>query len=216
MQKKQALLSTQIVIFTRYPEAGTTKTRLIPVLGRDRAARLQKKMTEKVVAAATTVTSASMLPLTIHFSGGNVDRMVAWLGHHRFMAQQGRDIGERMAFAFNRCFDEGAEKVVVVGSDIPAIDSNLLQEATELLTPKKVVLGPCLDGGYYLIGFCKSERNALLPALFNNIQWSSPTVAQTSTARISELGLHLLTLPTLRDVDTADDLDHLQGLVELP
>jgi len=107
----------QLIVFTRFPMPGKTKTRLIPHLGADGAARLQREMTEHTVRQARK-TGAK---IEIRYTGGSAGQMCNWLGKDLHYAEQGGgDLGERMAHAFEEAFAGGAERVVLVGSDCPS------------------------------------------------------------------------------------------------
>jgi rSAM/selenodomain-associated transferase 1 len=115
--------------------------------------------------------------------------------------QTGDDLGARMASAFKQALDSGYRSVVVIGTDIPGINGPLLTTAMNSLRDHDVVLGPTVDGGYYLIGL-----RSPLPALFENIPWSTDQVYALTEQRIQALGLSLKILPKLRDLDTVEDL----------
>ena len=108
-----------------------------------------------------------------------------------------------MAAAFAQCFANGYEQVLLLGSDIPGIDGTVLAAANQALTDHDAVLLPTLDGGYGLIGL---HHNRLPPTLFTNIPWSTDRVVTTTLERLSQLGLRAIQLPTLRDIDTIEDL----------
>lgn len=198
----------ELIIFTKYPEPGTTKTRLIPAIGSENAALLQKQMTEKIVTTVASIDPGIHHRSAIYFCGGDEAKMQEWLGNFEFFKQGEGDLGEKMMAAFRQGFENGADQILIVGSDIPEIDNNLLTKAIRSLAKGRVVLGPSHDGGYYLIGFTKNDAPGLFRVVFRDIEWSSPTVFQTTCQRVFELGLDLVTLRTLRDIDTPEDLDH--------
>jgi len=110
--------SERLILFTRYPEPGKTKTRLIPLLGPHGAANLQKQMTEHVLARTTGFVSDRRIDMEVRYEGGNRGLMEEWLGGHISYRSQGRgDIGTRMAQAFSQAFNQGKKQVVIVGSD---------------------------------------------------------------------------------------------------
>lgn len=208
---------THLLLFTRYPEPGTTKTRLIPTLGKQQAALLQKRMTEKIVESVQTlllkaVDERSDLDLSIYFNNGTVEEMYAWLGNYSYKVQQGKNLGEKMENAFRDCFVDGATQTIIFGSDIPGIDSQILDTAIKTVSDDNVVIGPCLDGGYYLLGFTQDNASRLYPELFTNMNWSTNSVFETTKERIHKLGLNPTTLAPLRDIDTAADLDYAREL----
>ncbi|SDP46073.1 TIGR04282 family arsenosugar biosynthesis glycosyltransferase [Desulforhopalus singaporensis] len=205
----------QLIIFTRYPEPGTTKTRLIPAIGKRQAAQLQQRMTERIVAEAAKCRSRLQLPPAIHFSGGSERRMRKWLGPHLFIRQQGHDLGRKMQYGFEASFQSGAECAVLVGSDIPAVTHAILLEALGKVENNTVVIGPAADGGYYLLGFCAHDKDALYPLLFADMKWSTGELYARTTERLVRAGFAICSLEMLRDVDTTGDLDFArqQGLL---
>ena len=130
------------------------------------------------------------VPETDMWSTGGFDRTV----------QEGDDLGQRMEKAIRDAFANGAERVVIIGSDCPGITSDLLVEAFAALQESDVVLGPATDGGYYLLGMRQLE-----PQFFRNIAWSTDSVAEVTRKRARDQGLSLTELPTLSDVDYLED-----------
>ena len=200
----------RLVLFTRYPQAGTTKTRLIPVLGAEGAAELQRRMSERVVSQInefSKLNSAASYSIEIRFEGGSEALMRAWLGAgFDYRLQGDGDIGLRMAHAFRDGFADGCQTVAVVGSDIPRLSSDLIRRAFENLESRNLVLGPAGDGGYYLIGLHSDVSNRTIPRLFDGIPWGTANVLPRTLKRVGELGLTCTLLDTLDDVDRPEDL----------
>ncbi len=195
-----------LIIFTRYPEPGTTKTRLIPILGEEGAARLQKNLTENVVAEYDRMHGCDTF-LLVHYSGGSERLMQEWLGSEYFYRSQPQgDLGTRMAESFREGMLAGAEHILLVGSDIPLLNSQIMLEGFEALQKGEVVLGPSRDGGFYAIGCCRQDAGALLPGLFSGIEWSTSTVFTTIMNRLVTAGRKPVLLPTLSDIDSPEDL----------
>ena len=197
----------KLIVFTRYPQAGVTKTRLIPVLGPQGAADLQRRMTAHVMTQAQILAETRMVEIEVRFEGGSEDRMQAWLGiacDYRFQGEG--DIGGRMRRALAHAFHEGAERGVLIGSDIPDIRSDLLQAAFDHLQTVDMVLGPATDGGYYLIGIRRSAWNRAGKQLFTNVPWGTERVLAVTREKVDMLGLGLTLLETLSDVDRPEDL----------
>lgn len=185
-------------IFSRFPQPGTCKTRLIPRLGAEGAAKLQQDMTEHVLRVAGAVASDVQLCL----AGGDVEAAQSWLGEGVSCTfQQGADLGARMLHQFEASFAMGYQRVVLVGADCPAIDTDLLEGAFAGLASHDVVLGPTLDGGYYCIGLSEAHG-----PLFSEISWGTGRVAKQTLKIATGLGLSVKTLPTLQDIDEPDDL----------
>jgi len=195
-----------LMIFTRYPEAGRTKTRLIPLLGATGAARLQKGLTEKVVGQAKLLARQTAIDIVLYYSGGNRQKMLSWLGLPNCFAQAEGDLGKKMRRAFEQSFAAGAEAAVLIGSDIPEITSDLLRQAFSMLSAGEVVIGPSRDGGYYLIGLVADQAERLLPLLFEEMPWSTPHLFMDTMNRLAAAGCQVATLPSLSDIDHPEDL----------
>lgn len=198
--------SNHLLLFTRCPQAGLTKTRLIPSLGAEGAAQLQRRLAERLVYETQRLDRSLQIATLIHYAGGDRQKMHDWLGPLTCIPQTGGDLGRRMQAAFAHSFLAGADKVVLVGSDIPDIDAALLTEAFTLLAASPVVLGPCVDGGYYLVGMRAEGAERLFPLLFEHIPWSTPGVFATTRARLVQAGHSPAILPVLRDIDVEEDL----------
>ena len=192
----------RLILFTRYPQPGRTKTRLIPYLGAEGAAALQRQMTEYVLTQVRAMTSQFPLSVEVRFAGGDVPRMKAWLGGEWVYQPQGDgDLGDRMSRAAQQGFQAGMERIVVIGSDCPGITPQHLIQAFQQLQQKDLVLGPAVDGGYYLIGLRQAQS-----ALFQNIAWSTSDVFQQTNEIAQQLGLAIAYLERLSDVDHPEDL----------
>ncbi len=197
----------RLIVFTRFPEPGTTKTRLIPALGEQGAADLQRRMTEHVISTAAMVRNRPGLALEVRHEGGNTGLMQAWLGAHLNYRTQGKgDLGRRMARAFDETFQAATEAAVIVGSDIPEISAGIIQQAFEGLQKNDLVLGPARDGGYYLIGMKRAVSVIASPRLFRGINWGTDEVLSQTIQIAKALGLSFVLLESLADVDCPEDL----------
>lgn len=199
-------IHSRLLLFTRYPEAGTTKTRLIEKLGVEGAALLQKRLTERIVSQAKLLAQRQWIATTIHYAGGSREKMAFWLGQMDFIAQADGDLGQRMQTAFRHAFDGGTQRAVLIGSDIPDINVDLLEQAFAALLEKEIVIGPSEDGGYYLIGLGAKKAAQLLPLLFTAMPWSTKELFTTTIQCLHQAGYKVAILPTLRDIDLPADL----------
>ncbi|MBE7383351.1 MAG: TIGR04282 family arsenosugar biosynthesis glycosyltransferase [Leptolyngbya sp. SIO1E4] len=192
----------RLILFTRYPEAGKTKTRLIPYLGAEKAADLQRQMTEHIVGTTRPLQVEGNLSMEVHFSGGSLGQMRNWLGTElAYRPQHNGDLGRRLQRAFEQGFRTHLERIVVIGADCPEITSHHLEQAFHQLKSHDVVLGPAQDGGYYLVGLSKTCAE-----LFHGIAWGTEQVFRQTVAIARRLNLSLATLETLRDVDHPEDI----------
>lgn len=201
----------RILLFAKEPSPGRVKTRLAPELGRVEAARLYRAFLDDAVR-------------TISRPGGSSPELwvappssVPWFSECypgvRVRPQRGRDLGERLRHAFGAAFDEGARRVLVVGSDHPTLPAALLRRGFRALTDADVVLGPSDDGGYYLVAI----RAGAWPSageLFSHVPWSTDRVLEVTLRRGRERHLSCHLLPEWYDVDEPSDLRRLRRDVE--
>ncbi len=194
----------RIILFVRAPEKGKVKTRLARDLGETRALEIYRQMAESTLAKAQKASRG----LTISFCPPDQLPLVrGWLGKaYNYSPQNGNTIGDRMANALDREFTTGALKAVLTGTDIPEIQSDHFIRAFRLLERHDMVIGPSLDGGYWLVGFA---REGFTPAVFQGIEWSTNTVFSTTLDLAEKADLSWACLPVLRDVDTAQDLERI-------
>jgi rSAM/selenodomain-associated transferase 1 len=196
----------QLLIFTRYPEAGTSKTRLIPALGAEGAASLQQRLAERLFRLAPALLAREGIATMVLISGGEDKAVNIWLDELPWQRQVDGDLGRRMATAFARAFQAGMARVVLVGADIPDIDLAILAKAFAALRRGGAVIGPSQDGGYYLLGLSATLAPALLPTLFTGIAWSTAQVYDQTLARLAAAGCPVVDLPRLADIDLPADL----------
>jgi len=194
-------VSTALIVFAKAPIPGEVKTRLCPPLDPDEAASLHGTLVLDAVERAKGLPGASLYvagapDLTHPFFKVLEGRYGA-----KLLPQRGPDLGARMRWAMQDAFEQGAQEVLLTGTDLPTLPRADLVQALTLVKRHDVVLGPTADGGYYLIGLRK-----MVPALFEGIAWSTPSVFAETKNKIEQAGLSLGLLPECRDLDTLDDL----------
>ena len=195
-------MTETLIIYSRYPEPGKTKTRMIPALGEDGAAELQRKMTEHTVNTARKVKCDRNLIIEVHFTGGNQQLMSEWLGEDlKYIPQVSGDLGKKMNSSFQRAFELDNRRVVTIGIDCPDLDRQILNNAFNSLQKQELVIGVAQDGGYYLIGLTK-----IVPQLFQNINWGTEQVLAQTKAIAQKLNINTCYLTTLSDIDRPEDL----------
>ncbi|MBW2622632.1 MAG: TIGR04283 family arsenosugar biosynthesis glycosyltransferase [Deltaproteobacteria bacterium] len=201
MNRKTPPQQNRIIIFSRYPVPGEVKTRLIPALGPVGAADLHCQLTEKTVATALAYAAEHHAGVEMHFQGGSKALMRRWLDPAiSYIGQHDGDLGQRMRIALEHAFRQGARRVLLVGTDIPEMDADHFSQAFNHLDEKDLVLGPSMDGGYWLIGATRPVD------VFENITWGVDTVLEETMARADERGLKSGLLEPLVDIDTPEDL----------
>jgi len=193
----------RLIIFTRYPETGKAKTRLIPALGAEGAAALHRRMADHTLVQVQALQFQHPLCVEVRFAGGDRDLMQRWLGTDLMYTVQGEgDVGDRMGRSFQSAFDASVDRAVIIGTDCPDLNATLLDQAFRELQQHDLVLGPASDGGYYLIGLRR-----LIPQLFIGMEWSTATVLERTLEIAAELNLSVALLPVLSDVDYPADLE---------
>ena len=196
--------SARLVVFAKAPQAGQVKTRLTPALGAEGASALAHRMLAHVLQQAL---QANAGPVELCMSPPPGD--AAWnqidipAGVLRTAQGEG-DLGERMARAVRRVTAEVGLPVLLMGSDCPALTTDVLQAAARRLQTHDALLVPVADGGYVLIGL-KSP----CPALFDQMPWSTASVATETLSRMAALGFKVWCGPLLHDIDEPADLAHL-------
>lgn len=191
-----------LIVFARYPETGQVKTRLIPALGAEQATQMHEAMTRRTLAAATAALLAGGIELQLRIAGSSVEEARALFGDYFDLRPQvGEHLGQRLDDAVCAAFAAGASRVIVIGTDCPQLDAMVLQQARQRLQTADVVLGPAIDGGYYLIGM-----RAYRPELFRGIAWGTGEVLQQTRRAAVDAGLKLTLLAELSDVDHVEDL----------
>ncbi|MEA5598954.1 TIGR04282 family arsenosugar biosynthesis glycosyltransferase [Rivularia sp. UHCC 0363] len=202
MSLSPKITEQHLIIFTRYPEPGKTKTRLIPALGVEGAANLQRQMTEFTLSKVKKLCKSTAISFEVRFADGNLQLMQSWLGTELNYQLQGEgDLGKRMENSFLDAFNQGAKKVVIIGIDCPGVNAQILSEAFEKLQDCDLLLGPAVDGGYYLIGL-----KLAIGQLFTNIDWGTDRVLKQTVDIARQLNLSVTYLQTLADVDRPEDL----------
>ncbi len=192
----------RLIVFARYPRPGSTKTRLIPALGPEGAARLQRRMTEHVVDWTRALCRARSVQAELRFAGGDRSLLRRWLGPGLpCLPQAGGDLGARQEGAFRDAFRAGPGRVLIIGTDCPALTPALCLRAFGALQARDLVLGPTFDGGYYLIGLRRAQ-----PRLMGGVAWGTETVLRTIQEKAERMGLSVALLEPLSDVDRAEDL----------
>lgn len=198
-----------LAVFTKVPIAGLAKTRLAPGLTLEEAAALYRSFLLDTVDLASRVGRCKVI---IVYTPQEASQVLPDIVKRpiELMPQSSGDLGGRMSNAFKDLFARGYESAIMIGADLPTLPSRYLRAAFAALERRPVVLGPSLDGGYYLIGL-----RAPQPELFEGIAWSTNQVLGQTIDRINRLSLEVQCLEPWYDVDTADDLDFLVSHLRL-
>lgn len=204
------VLAERVIVFARFPKPGQVKTRLIPALGLDGAAQLQTFLTRITLDAARQFCSGHSCDLDVRFAGGDASGMRKLFGdEYHYSEQQGNGLGERLEHAIAFAFNQGTKRILAIGTDCPEMQPSILQAAFDSLSHADVVLGPAMDGGYYLIGL-RANR----PELFRGIDWSTENVLRQTLESARCLGCSVRQLEPLSDVDRPEDLTACRRTLE--
>ena len=197
-------VTVEIALFARAPVPGRAKRRLVPALGEEGAADLQRWMTERVVAAAVAAGAGPVSLWCAPDRGHPSFRDLACRHPIRLRVQEGRDLGERMGAAM-RCMLARGSCALLAGSDCPRLGAGELRQAAGWLEAgTDAVLAPALDGGYVLIGLRRYEAS-----LFTGIDWGTERVLSETRRRLRALGWIWRETEPRHDVDRPSDLVHL-------
>jgi Uncharacterized protein conserved in bacteria len=195
--------TTAFVVFARDPQLGRVKTRLAATLGDARALDIYLQLGTRTIAAVARAAArrAGSRIVIAHTCEGDTSKLRDWLGtNFEYRPQCTGDLGARMAAAIATEVSRGRPKVIVVGTDCPDLDAEVLCAAAAALESADVVLGPAADGGYYLIAV-----RAPHPALFDDIPWSSADTLRVTLSAARRAGLTVTLLDERTDIDTAGD-----------
>lgn len=191
----QKIAKNALIVFIKNPEKGKVKTRLAQSVGDDMALAIYKALLKHTRKVAEVLTVERHL-----FYHQNINEKDDWQPSkfHKNLQIEG-DLGHKMAAAFQKIFRKN-DKVVIIGSDCPTLTPEIVQEAFDKLEEFPFVIGPAMDGGYYLLGMSQ-----FLPTVFGNIEWSTSTVFSTTIQRIETMNKSYYLLPKISDVDYAED-----------
>ncbi|WP_303318231.1 TIGR04282 family arsenosugar biosynthesis glycosyltransferase [Flavivirga abyssicola] len=183
-----------VIVFVKNIKLGKVKTRLAKTIGNQGAFDVYAELV-KVTEEATRHLEADK---RIYFSDAVID--TKWQNQYKAV-QKGIDLGERMKHAFKKGFDDGYERITLIGSDLPDITAQHINKGLKALKHNDVVFGPAEDGGYYLIGLSK-----MIDMVFDNKPWSEDSLLEVTLAELKSNKIEYTTLETLNDIDTFEDL----------
>lgn len=198
-------MTCELLIFAKEPRPGRVKTRLAERIGATKAARIYSVLLDWTVRRCQS--SAERWRTVVCLAPDSaVTRSDAFLPTGLPVQRQGDgDLGARLERAFAEAWARGVQCAVAIGTDCPDIAETDIVDVFAALESSEVVLGPSVDGGYYLIGLRASEPNSL--HLFRDVAWSTERVYAQTLRRLATEKLRVTELPVRRDIDTSDDLD---------
>lgn len=192
---------TAIVVMVKFPRAGAVKTRLGRQIGMKKASELYRGFVRALLATCRSTGFDTVISC-------HPDHLVSdyqeWLGHgFGFMIQKGQDLGCKMQDAFEQSFALGFDRVILMGSDLPHLPGAVIEAAAQKTGACDVVIGPALDGGYYLVATTKDH---FFPDMFDDIPWSTAKVLDITLEKLAAARRRVCLLTAMRDIDTLADL----------
>ena len=199
-----------LLVMAKRPQAGKAKTRLTPPLSPETAANLYESFLRDTLDLIRQVKDTQ--PVIAYLPESESEYFERLAPDFDKILQDGGDLGERLADVTSAYLQMGFKKVVAMDSDSPNLPAQYLEQAFQKLETFDIVLGPCEDGGYYLIGL-----KAPAPRLFREVQMSTPFVTKDTLKLAKQEGLSACLLPIWYDIDNDQDLRRfVNELADLP
>lgn len=192
-----------LAVFAKPPQAGLVKTRLIPTLGADKAARVYRYCLEYTL----DLVRHAGLDYQVYLTQPSDDSLFET---ENCALQRSGHLGARMAQAMNNILTTYPDGAIIIGSDCLDMRIDHLQSAARALANHELVILPAIDGGYALIGCTQAQ-----PSLFDGVEWSSGRVMRQTLANAEKLNYRVSLLETVRDIDTLHDLEQYPELLAL-
>lgn len=199
------MANIQALIFAKYPQPGRVKTRMTPPLTPEQAAGIHCASLLAVCERINALTDVETILVVTPDEQLDKFKKIVPDNVDDYWTQGAGDLGERLTRAVDRAFSQDADAVILLGADSPTTPNEIFLQTIGLLSKHDAVLGPCEDGGYYLLALSKP-----LPALFQNIDWGSENVADQTRARAADGAIDLSELKTWYDLDRYEDLVRAQ------
>lgn len=184
-----------LIVFAKNILLGKVKTRLAATIGTQAAFEVYKHLVE-----LTEAQTAQVKDCAIHVWFSDVIIEEKWLGQPKFV-QEGADLGERMERAFAEGFAQGFSEIIGIGTDLPDLSAEIMEEGFQRLQTHDAVFGPAEDGGYYLLGMKKVHSE-----IFRDQAWSTEGLLKETLTRLRASEISTALLPMLNDIDTLEDL----------
>ena len=186
-----------LLIFTRNPEPGKVKKRLAASIGDEPALEIYKFLLKHTLE----ITKDLPADKEVYYSE-KIEKEDLWDENYSKKLQKGEDLGERMKNAFQNGFESGYRNIIIIGSDLYDLQKNDLEKAFSALEISDYVIGPAIDGGYYLLGM-----KSLNLKLFKNKSWSTASVFEDTIKDINSKNITIL--EKRNDIDVFEDIKNI-------
>jgi rSAM/selenodomain-associated transferase 1 len=195
-----------LITFVKAPVPGTVKTRLQTDLQPEKVAEIYKSFVTEIVSRCSRLKGVDRVLGCAPTKEHSFLREIAGRYKLNSFDQRGENLGEKIINAFQDYFKKGYSEIILIGSDSPTIPMHYIRKAFSALQKYDFVLGPCCDGGLYLIG----ARKKVIPRIFRDIPWDTSKVLNKTLDNIEPLDIKLFLLPFWYDVDTIEELKFLK------
>ncbi|HYF84627.1 MAG TPA: TIGR04282 family arsenosugar biosynthesis glycosyltransferase [Clostridia bacterium] len=201
-------MKSALILMTRVPLPGKTKTRLETHFTPEQCAKLHTCFLKDIYETAALVDA----DVFVYFTPEKYRyKLSAILGSEALLRPQcDGGLGNRMHQAIKECLSEGYDKCLLIGTDIPTVSEEMLNTALKLLDDNEIVIGPTLDGGYYLIGMTKAYNE-----VFDNTFYGVKSVFENTLQHIRTLGVSYSLIKEWYDIDTFKDLQFMIDMNEI-
>ncbi|WP_200837185.1 TIGR04282 family arsenosugar biosynthesis glycosyltransferase [Dyadobacter sp. 3J3] len=198
IQSSILFMKKSVIVFLKNLTLGRVKTRLAATIGDHKALEIYGRLVTHTLRQINESANTTFL----YFSD-TLDSDLPVIEHpFNIRLQNGEHLGERMSNAFKEVFETSEQKIVIIGTDCPGLDASIISEAMKALDENEVVIGPAMDGGYYLLGMKHFQ-----PFLFEDIPWSTEQVLELTLQKCRQHHLTYCLLKTLTDIDNENDLN---------
>jgi rSAM/selenodomain-associated transferase 1 len=191
-----------VIIMTKVPIAGTVKTRLQPLLSPKECAELAVAFLRDTVNKARVVCNKTIVAFSPFDKQSELEKILK--SEYFYVAQKGVNLGEKIFNAFRFAFENNSDSVVMIGTDSPTFPADFIESAFDNLKSADAVLGKTADGGFYLIGLRRLQKE-----IFENVEWSTAKTFEQIKQNITHLNYKLQEIPSWYDIDEPEDLKRL-------
>ena len=189
------MINRLLILFTRNPVTGRVKSRIAAFAGAEKAVAVFKFLLNRTLIAASEVSPDKAL-----FFSDFIDMNICNDSWKHCSIQEGSDLGERMCNAFEESFLKGYKHIILVGTDISDLTSDIIEKGFSELESSDCVIGPASDGGYYLIGLNSPDKD-----IFSDISWGTSMVFTQTVNNLRKKKKSFGILKVLQDIDTEED-----------
>lgn len=183
-----------LIIFVKNALLGKVKTRLAKSIGNEKALLVYEQLLALTEKAVESVLSQKRVYFSETLNEDKWDKCTKYV-------QKGCDLGQKMQFSIQKGINDGFEKIVLIGSDLPDISAEIIEQGFKGLDHNEVVFGPAEDGGYYLLGMKQMQ-----PLIFKNKRWSTDLLLRQTIEELKANEVSFSLLEVMNDIDTEEDL----------